>query len=134
MTLGRHKLPWNPRKSWAGTLGYVLFGGLAAAILLLWSAPGHYGAGFAIAVAFAAALFAALLESQPLGLDDNLGVPLVTGIFLFCLTLTQGHWELVGAPEFHRRLVIGLAVNLALAGAAYATKESDEPGRRSERS
>ncbi len=120
MTLGRHKLPWNPRKSWAGTLGYILFGGLAAAILLLWTAPGQYGAGFAIAVAFTAALFAALLESQPLGLDDNLGVPLVTGIVLFCLTLTQGHWALVAAPPFERRLLVGLAVNVALAVAAYA--------------
>ena len=122
MTLGRHKLPWNPRKSWAGTLGYVLFGGLAAAILLLWTAPGHYGAGFALTVAFAAALFAALLESQPLGLDDNLGVPLVTGIVLFCLTLTQGHWEVVGTPAFRERLVTGLVVNVALALVAYATK------------
>ena len=122
MTLGRHKLSWNPRKSWAGTLAFVLFGGLAAAILLVWTAPGQYGAGFAITIAFAAAIFAALLESQPLGLDDNLGVPLVTGVLLFCLTLTQGHWDVVDAPAFRQRLAIGLAVNVVLALAAYATK------------
>lgn len=119
MTLGRAKLPWNPQKSWAGSAGYLLFGGLAAAILLLWSAPGRYGAGFAIAIGFAAALIAALLESQPSGLDDNLGVPLVTGIVLYCLTLTQGHWAVVGAPAFARQLLLGLAVNLSLAFAAY---------------
>jgi uncharacterized protein (TIGR00297 family) len=122
MAVGRRKLPWNPDKSWAGSLAFILFGGLAAAILLLWSAPGQFSAGFAITIAFAAAIFAALLESQPLGLDDNLGVPLVTAIVLFCLTLTQGRWEIVGSPEFGRRLAIGLAVNLVLALAAVLTK------------
>ncbi len=122
MAVGRRKLPWNPAKSWAGSMAFVLFGGLAAAILLLWSAPGLYGAGFAITIAFAAALFAAALESQPLGLDDNLGVPLVTGVVLFCLTLTQGQWGVVDTPDFRRRFLIGLAVNVVLAVAAYATR------------
>jgi uncharacterized protein (TIGR00297 family) len=122
MAIGRRKLPWNPAKSWAGSLAFVLFGGLAAAILLLWSAPGQYGAGFAIAIGFAAALFAALLESQPLGLDDNLGVPLVSGAVLYCLTLTQGNWAIVAGPEFRSRLAVGLAANVVLAAAAYATR------------
>ncbi|MEO7794560.1 MAG: DUF92 domain-containing protein [Thermoanaerobaculia bacterium] len=121
MAIGRQKLPWNPAKSWAGSLAFFLFGGLAASILLLWSAPGAYSASFAIAIGFAAALFAALLESQPLGLDDNLGVPLVTGLVLFCLTLTQGNWQVVTTAEFRSGLLLGLAVNLALALAAYAT-------------
>ena len=42
--------------------------------------------------AFATALLAAALESLPQGLDDNLGVPLVSGLFLLGLVLTQGHW------------------------------------------
>lgn len=122
MAIGRRKLPWNRDKSWAGSLAFVFFGGLAAAILLLWSAPGHYGFVFAVAIAFAAALFAALLESQPLGLDDNLGVPLVTGVVLYCLTLTQGNWRVVESSAFGERLGVGLAVNVVLAAAAYATR------------
>ncbi|MEO8276531.1 MAG: DUF92 domain-containing protein [Thermoanaerobaculia bacterium] len=122
MTLGSRKLPWNPRKSWAGMFAFALFGGLAAAILLVWTAPGTYSAGFAIAVAFATAIFAAGLESQPLGLDDNLGVPLVSGLLLFCLVLTQGHWDIVASPFFRERLGLGLAVNVALALAAFATR------------
>lgn len=122
MAIGRRKLPWNPAKSWAGSLAFVLFGGLAAAILLLWTAPGRYGFAFAVAIAFAAALFAALLESQPLGLDDNLGVPLVTGVLLYCLTLTQGNWGELDSPAFRARLGLGLAVNVVLAAAAYATR------------
>lgn len=119
MAIGKQRLPWNPAKSWAGTAAFVLFGGLAAAILLVWTAPGRYSAGFAIAAAFAAAIFAALLESQPQGLDDNLGVPLVTSVVLFSIVLTQGNWGFLGSPGFHERLAIGLGVNLVLAVAAY---------------
>src|SRR3954447_767871 len=39
MSIGRRKLPWNPRKSWAGSFAYILFGTLAAAVLLVWTAP-----------------------------------------------------------------------------------------------
>ncbi len=123
-TLGRsNPLPWNPAKSWAGSFAYLLFGGAGAFALLQWTAPGRYEAGFALAIAAAAAGFAAALESLPQGLDDNLGVPLVTALLLFCLTLTAGHWAaLVAAPEFHRALTIGFAVNVVLAAAAYATR------------
>ena len=79
MALGRRKLPWNPSKSWIGSAAYVLFGTIAAAVLLEWTAPGRYSWAFALAVAFAAALVAAALESLPQGLDDNIGVPLVSG-------------------------------------------------------
>ena len=80
---GTNPLPWNPRKSWAGTFAYLTFGGAAATVLLLWTAPGAYEVGFALAIGFAAAAFAALLESQPQGLDDNFGVPLVAALALF---------------------------------------------------
>ena len=96
MALGRRKLPWNPRKSWMGSLAYVLFGTLAAAVLLVWTAPAQdraYGWAFALAACFATALLAAALESLPQGLDDNLGVPLVSGLFLLGLVLTQGRWD-----------------------------------------
>ena len=96
MSLGRRKLPWNPRKSWMGSLAYVLFGTLAAAVLLVWTAPdagaSRTAGRFALAACLATALLAAALESLPQGLDDNLGVPLVSGLFLLGLVLTQGHW------------------------------------------
>src|SRR5215210_3216716 len=68
MTLGRTKLPWNPRKSWAGTIAFAFFGTVAAATLLIWTAPGQYDWPFAFAVCGAAAILAALLESLPQGL------------------------------------------------------------------
>jgi uncharacterized protein (TIGR00297 family) len=132
MTLGRRKLPWNPRKSWIGSLAYVFFGGIAAAALLVWTArwtPGEYSWPFAFAVCGAAALLAAALESLPQGLDDNLGVPLVSGLFLLGLVLTQGHWaEFLATDGLGFRLLMAVLVNAALAGTAYAVKTVDPSG------
>jgi uncharacterized protein (TIGR00297 family) len=132
MSLGRRKLPWNPRKSWMGSLAYVLFGTVAAAALLIWTAPNQdrsYGWAFALVACFATALLAAALESLPQGLDDNLGVPLVSGLFLLGLVLTQGHWgAFLADPGLPMRLLIAAAVNAALAGAAYAARTVDRSG------
>ncbi len=133
MTLGRAKLPWNSDKSWAGSLAHWLFGTAAAAILLRWTVADsetiQYSWAFALVVAAGAALLSAALESLPQGLDDNFGVPLLTGLFLFCLLLTQGHWQAVLAdPDLSSRLLIGLVVNLVLAGMAFAARSVDISG------
>jgi uncharacterized protein (TIGR00297 family) len=132
MSLGTRKLPWNPRKSWMGSIAYVLFGTVAAAVLLVWTAPNQgrsYGWAFALAACALATLLAAALESLPQGLDDNLGVPLVSGLFLLGLVLTQGHWgAFLADPGLPLRLAIAAAVNAALAGAAYAARTVDRSG------
>jgi len=132
MTLGRSKLPWNPRKSWMGSLAYIVCGAVAAAVLLVWTAPVQersYGWAFALTAGFATALLAAALESLPQGLDDNLGVPLVSGFFLLGLVLTQGHWHaFLADPGLPLRLLLAVVVNAALAGAAYAARTVDVSG------
>jgi len=133
MTLGRTKLPWNPWKSWAGTIAYAFFGTFAAAALLMWTsrwtAPGAYDWPFAFGICAAAAIVAALLESLPQGLDDNIGVPLVSGLFLLGLVLTRGHWEGFFAQDgLLLRLGIAVLVNALLAGTAYALKTVNPSG------
>jgi uncharacterized protein (TIGR00297 family) len=130
MTLGRRKLSWNPRKSWAGTLAYVLFGTIAATVLLIWTPRDHtYALGFALAVCFATAVLAAALESLPQGLDDNIGVPLVSGLFLLGLVLTEGRWgEFLAQDGLPLRLLLAVIVNAALAGTAYAARTVDRSG------
>jgi uncharacterized protein (TIGR00297 family) len=128
ITLGRAKLPWNPEKSWAGSLAYVLFGSLAATGLLLWTAPGRYETGFALAICCAATLVAAGLESIPEGLDDNLGVPILASVFLFGLAFTRGHWGVLLDEGLGRRLLLGLAINAVLAAVAWAARTVDLSG------
>lgn len=130
MAFGRRKLPWNPAKSWVGSLAYVVFGGLAAATLLLWTAPHQgYSWPFALACGFAAALLAAGLESMPQGLDDNIGVPLVSALFLFGLVLTHGKWfDFLDFHDVPRRLLWAVGINAALAVAAYFARSVDLSG------
>jgi uncharacterized protein (TIGR00297 family) len=128
LTVGGARLPWNPKKSWSGTLAFVLFGGAAACAFVLWTAPGVYSVPFAAACCFVAALVAAALESQPQGLDDNLGVPMVASLFLLGLLLTQGRWADLLASGFWTRAGIGFAINAAFAAAAYAARSVDRSG------
>ncbi len=129
MSLGKQKLPWNPDKSWLGTLAFFLFGGVMATVLFQWTAPGVYSLPFAVAVCGVTAAFAALLESIPQGLDDNIGVPLLSGLLLFCLVLTHGQWEgFFGAPGFETRVLVAVVVNVLLAGTAFAIRGVDRSG------
>ncbi len=129
MSLGRAKLPWNPRKSWAGTLAHWIFGTAAATVLLQWTAPDHYSLQFALGACALAALLSAILESMPQGLDDNLGVPLVTGLFLLGLLFSGGGWRTwLQGPDFPRQAAIALGVNIALGALGYAAKGVDRSG------
>ena len=138
MAFGRRKLPWNPAKSWAGSAAYVVCGTLAAAALLVWTAPGReYSWAFALAAGGAAALLAAALESLPQGLDDNLGVPLVAGLFLLGFVLTHNRWPAflgleraggTGQGALAAHLAVAVGVNLALAAAAFAARTVDLSG------
>lgn len=87
-TLGVVKLPWNRRKSWAGTLGFwILATPCAAGALLFVSANPDSGAGAispltAFAMAAAASAAGALVESLPIDLDDNVTVGAASGAVL----------------------------------------------------
>lgn len=88
---GKVKLPWNRQKSWAGTLGFLVTA-FPAAFGLLWltqhHAPGQsflsfwidraqagpYELPMMLAITFAGAAVAAVVESLPIPLDDNLTV------------------------------------------------------------
>jgi uncharacterized protein (TIGR00297 family) len=128
MALGRRKLPWNPRKSWMGSLAYVVFGTLGASGLLLWTAPGRYAVAFALAAGFATALLGAAVESIPQALDDNISVPLLAGLLLFCILLTEGRWETALATGLLSALAVGAAVNAALGALAFAIRGVDRSG------
>jgi uncharacterized protein (TIGR00297 family) len=129
MAFGRAKLPWNPRKSWAGTLAYWICGTAAATVLLQWTAPDHYSLQFALGCCALAALLSAVLESLPQGLDDNLGVPLVTGLCLLGLLLSGGGWRVwLLAPGFAKQAAIALGVNVGLALLGYLAGGVDLSG------
>ncbi len=143
------KLPWNPQKSWAGFLAFVLNGAAAAAFLIRWTqqaavdaTPAMESVGFSflavggdaqefaflIAACLVAALAAAFAESLPTGIDDNILVGLVGGGFLYAATLVQPVLLEARGAEMLTAALWGALVNAVLAVAAYAAKSVNVSG------
>jgi uncharacterized protein (TIGR00297 family) len=129
--LGGPRLPWNRSKSWAGFIAFVAAGSAAATILQVWVAGGHPGTpapGFPVgALAIAVAIGGAFVESLPLGIDDNLTVPLLTGGALFALWPVASSALAAAEPPLRGQLLIAAGVNLLVAGAAYFAR-TVQPG------
>ena len=82
----RRRLPWNPDKTVAGTLAFIVCGGLGAVALALWTRPAVTplpSLTFAIVAPLVAAVVAALVETIPVRLDDNISVPITAGAVLW---------------------------------------------------
>ena len=88
-----------------------------------WHAPRTLG------VAFALALVTALVESLPTTLDDNLTVPLVGALTLPLLAQADVH-QLLLDPDFTRRVLLGLGLNVVIALLACAAGSIDACGAR----
>lgn len=114
-------LPWNREKTWSGFVGFLLAGTAGAYVLTRWVAPA-VAPDFALAVCAAAALVGALAESAPIRLDDNASVPLVAGAFLFCVHFVERSALDSNLPYLGRRIVLAVAINLALAVLAFGLK------------
>ena len=125
---GRRRLPWNPAKSWAGLTAYWLLGGGAVAVLVEWVAPGGYDARFVWVISLAVALVAALLESMPTRLDDNLAVPLIGALLMACSLWTEGYWSQMTDLRWGIRLATALIVSAVLAGMARGLGTLDFSG------
>jgi uncharacterized protein (TIGR00297 family) len=144
--LGGPGLPWNRDKTWSGFLAFVVYGTATSALLVRWTqravlegsgAADAVGssflardlsgavfpdAWFLFAACLAAALAAAFAESLDTGLDDNLIVPLVGGAVLYAAAAVQPALLIDGSSELATRLGWGVAVNAALAVAAYLAR------------
>ena len=120
-------LPWNPGKTWVGFASFILAGTLGAYALARWVAP-EIDAGKTLAVSAATALVGAVVESLPIRLDDNVSVPLLCGVFMYCAYLIE--WPAFGSnlPYLRFRIVLAVAVNLVFALLALAMKWANRSG------
>jgi uncharacterized protein (TIGR00297 family) len=129
--LGGPALPWNARKTYLGSLAYILCGGFAAWVLLAWTLH-HQGHAlhlpFLLVVAVLGASISSFLESQPQGLDDNLLVPPLTALVFWALLLSEGFWSGGESSVLLRQAGIGLGANLLLAFLAWRVRSLDFSG------
>lgn len=121
------RLPWNRQKSWSGWLAFVVFGG-AAACGLWWWTTGAPLTDPLVAKLLVVTVIVAMLESLPLGVDDNIVVPLAAGgLLLAALDFDPGRW-IASRPEFVARLPWALVINGVLAVVAFAARSVDVAG------
>lgn len=133
---GKRPLPWNPRKTWEGLVAGAMAGLLGGGALWWFVAtrrgenvplPSLQGEGGMVLAFFAgAALLAALVESAPLAVDDNLLAPWVGAVALAAL-LAGWQRGAEGTPwpcwvTGGEGWLVALAVNGACALAAAATR------------
>jgi uncharacterized protein (TIGR00297 family) len=133
-TLGRHPLPWNPKKTYLGLVGFFL-GGTFGVAFFLWFVSPRTGAAVlwhqAYMVALIAAFVAGVVETFPWRINDNLSVPLIGGAVIYLLDSVEGWrvdklvdnpWRVVSfallvgvllAVAYHKRLV---ELSTAIAG------------------
>lgn len=120
--LGRHRLPWNTEKTAEGAAAFVTCGTIAGAVLWWW-ATGLMAQppplAFILVVTFTAALAAALVETIPVRLDDNISTAATAALIIWSASLAD--WS---AWDSHQvvvtdRLLAALALNAAVAGAGW---------------
>jgi len=86
----REQLPWNPEKTIAGTVAFMIWGGIGAVALAWWTRPAVTPPPpltFTIVAPLAAALVAAFVETIPVRLDDNISVPAAAAAVLWMASL-----------------------------------------------
>jgi uncharacterized protein (TIGR00297 family) len=120
--VGGARLPWNPDKTWAGTTAFATTGGAAGILLCWWTQPNvtpPAPTSFVVFAPLAAALVAALVETIPVRLDDNLSVPFAAGATLWVASLMEASSASAMLPGVIGRLLPALLVNGGFATVAF---------------
>jgi uncharacterized protein (TIGR00297 family) len=121
LILSGPRLPWNPRKTLSGLLGYVVFGFLGASFLYGFLSSRVPSSSELICL-FVGALAGASIESLPSELDDNLLPPLVGAAVVACLLVTRAGWPLLLEPGALSGGLVALGINVAVSSTALALR------------
>jgi uncharacterized protein (TIGR00297 family) len=131
--IGGARWPWNPDKTVAGTLAFIVAGAAAGIGLALWCRPvATVPLAFALLAVPLAAVTAAFVETIPIKLDDNLSVSLSAGGALWLGSLVVArHVDYARGDFFESEslaaglpagIALAAAVNGAVAAAGYAAR------------
>ncbi len=121
------RLPYSPDKSWAGLIAFFVFGAPAAVALYAHVSGLPLASSWVVPVVLATAVIA-IVESLPLGINDNIIVPIGGGALLYALLLIEPGQLAANGPLFLERLPWALGVNLVLGVVAWRLRSVDVSG------
>jgi uncharacterized protein (TIGR00297 family) len=127
----RGQLPWNPAKTVAGTLAFVVFGALAGVALAWWVRPAVSPLPpltFTIVAPIVAAVAAAFVETIPVRLDDNISVPCAAGVVLWVGSLITPASLAAARDAVLPALACAIGVNAVAATLGYLAKSVSASG------
>ena len=123
--IGGPRWPWNRDKTVSGSAAFAIFGAAAGVGLAWWCRPAivpPVSPLFSIVAPIVAAVAAALVETIPVRLDDNLSVAATAGTVLYLVSLASlGRVPAAGALA-EARLPAALAVNLLVAWTGHRAR------------
>jgi uncharacterized protein (TIGR00297 family) len=129
--IGGPRWPWNREKTLSGSAAFALGGAAGGVFLAWWCRPAlaHPPAlAFTIAAPILAAFAAALVETIPVRLDDNLSVAVTAGAVMWLASLAAlGQLPVAGAL-IEARLPAALALNLLVAWAGHRARTVSAAG------
>ena len=129
--LGGPRIPWNRDKTVAGSVALWLCGSLAGAWLAWWCRPAVApmpDPWFSLGAPVAAAAAAALAETLPIRLDDNVTVPMTAAGVLWATSLMSGEAIAAAAAAGLQALPSAAAVNALVAYAGHRARTVSTSG------
>jgi len=124
-TIGGPRWPWNREKTLSGSAAFAICGAAAGVFLAWWCRPALApppALAFTIAAPILAAIAAALVETIPVRLDDNLSVAATAGAVLWLASLTSLAQLPVAMDLAAGRLPAALVLNLFVAWAGHRAR------------
>lgn len=121
----RLAIPWHRRKSWNGTLAFVLCGGVGATLAVWWCQPNITPPSPWWFIALApgiAAIVAGAVETIPIKLDDNLSVPAAAALVLWAMSLVDADLLPVALATVRRGILLATFVNVVVAWIGYRAR------------
>ena len=120
-------VPWNRGKTWSGFAAFIAAGTLGSFALARWIDPSLPELKVLLVCA-ATATVGAVVETLPIGLDDNISVPLVCGGFMYCALLMEWSALQSNLPYLGVRVLLAVAINAVFALAALALRMVNRSG------
>jgi uncharacterized protein (TIGR00297 family) len=116
------RVPWNAEKSLAGTTAFIVFGALAGGLLGWWASARFdtpYSLYYWLAAGVLAAAMAALAETMPVRLDDNISVAAAAALVFACMDISSASAWSPNAGATLARIGPALALNGLVAFAGW---------------